>query len=235
MIRNATNDLTIRPKMSRSVLMSLIVGLLFVFFVGLYLAYKQGVNTGYAKLQKDQGQLNSLRDRLRVVEVDLEKAQEALIFAQRQKQIQEEAYKQLNLAYVNSEQKNAVLGSRLDFYRSIISPEDGQSGPAIQSLSHRFEDGELTFDVTLVQAIDHKRQVRGNLQVTLYENEQATARWPSNSSRSVSFQYFQQITGTLVKSELAANAKLKVEFKLQSGDIIERWFDVTGSPTTEGK
>ena len=52
-----------------------------------------------------------------------------------------------------------MLGSRLDFYRSIISPEDGQSGPAIQDLEPTYENGVLSFDVTLVQAIKHKHQV----------------------------------------------------------------------------
>ena len=161
MIRNATNDLTIKPKMSTNVLMGLFVAGMFMFLTTLYVVYSQGVKTGNAQLERDQGQLSTLRDRLASVELDLDKAQEALIFAQRQKQIQEEAYRQLNLAYGNSEQKNAVLGARLDFYRSIISPEDGESGPAIQSVSYSFLDGQLGFDITLVQAISHKKQVRG--------------------------------------------------------------------------
>ena len=131
MIRNATNDLTIKPKMSTSTLMAIIVGGLFLFCMGLYLSYSQGVKSGHQQYETDQSQLNSLRDRFETLEGELKDAQKSLINAQRQKQIQEEAYKQLNLAYANSEQKNAVLGARLDFYRSIISPEDGQVGPCL--------------------------------------------------------------------------------------------------------
>lgn len=234
MIRNATNDLTIKPKMSTTVLMVLVVGGLFVFFASLYLAYGRGVEAGHEQLEIDQGQLNTLRDRLNSVESDLGKAQEALIFAQRQKQIQEEAYKQLSLAYGNSEQKNSVLGARLDFYRSIISPEGGQSGPAIQSVSYSYEGGQLAFDITLVQAINHKKQVRGNVRVTLYENGQVTERWPNSSSRSVNYQYFQQVSGLMSKSTLSEGAKLKVELKLQGGETLEKWIELSATEQKEG-
>lgn len=227
MIRNATNDLTIRPKMSSSTLMAIIVGGLFVFCMGLYFSYSQGVKSGHQQFEADQDQLASLRDRFSTVESELKGAQKSLINAQRQKQIQEEAYKQLNLAYANSEQKNAVLGARLDFYRSIISPEDGQSGPEIQAVKLSYNEGGLTFDITLVQAINHKKQVRGNIKVVLYENDQVTARWPSNSSRSVNYQYFQQVSGAIDQRNLSENAKLKVELKLQDGNVLEKWVDVT--------
>ncbi len=232
MLRKATNDLSIRPKMSSTVLMTIVVAGLFLFIVGLYLAYTQGVKSGHNRYESDRASIDQLRQEVSQVTLDLGKAQEALTFAQRQKQIQEEAYKQINKAYVNSEQKNAVLGSRLDFYRSIISPEDGQSGPAIQDLKHAFDGDQLTFDVTLVQAIKHKHQVRGNLTVTLFENDVATGRWPVSSGRSVNYQYFQQVSGSINKTALTDNAKIKVELALQGGEKLERWFNV--APSNQG-
>lgn len=229
MLRRSTNDLSIRPKMSSSAVMSLIVGALFVFFASLYFAYNQGVKNGHARFENDQASLTQLNEELARLKLDLSKADESLIFAQRQKQIQEEAYKQINKAYANSEQKNAVLGSRLDFYRSIISPEDGQTGPAIQALTHVFDAGNLSFDITLVQAIKHKHQVRGNLVVTLYENDAATGRWPANSPRSVNYQYFQQVSGVISKTALTDDAKIKVELELQDGKKLERWFKLAPS------
>lgn len=232
MIRKSTNDLTIRPKMSSSVVMSITVVGLFVFFACLYFAYNQGVKSGHSRFDSDQASLTQLREELAGLKVDADKAQENLIFAQRQQQIQSEAYKQMSQAYANSEQKNAVLGSRLDFYRSIISPEDGQSGPAIQGVRHEFVDGQLSFDVTLVQAINHSTQIRGNLVVTLFENDVATGRWPESSPRSVSYQYFQQISGTIGKNTLSNDAKLKVVFEVQGGEILERWYTIAPSDTT---
>jgi len=215
--------------MSSTVLMVLVVGGLFLFFVSLYFAYNQGVKSGHSKYTDDQAALVQLKSELAQLKLGSEKAQEGLIFAQRQQQIQEEAYKQMSLAYANSEQKNAVLGSRLDFYRSIISPEDGQSGPSIQALEYEFTGGQLSFDITLVQAIKHAAQVRGNLVVTLFENDTPTGRWPANSPRSVNYQYFQQVSGSINKTALIDNAKVKVELELQDGEKLERWFSVASS------
>ena len=232
MIRNSTNDLSIRPKMSRSTFMALIVGGVFCTFVALYFAYSQGVVAGHKRFEEDKALVQQLNGTIDGLRQDLKVAEEGLIFAERQKQIQEEAYNQMSMAYANSEQKNQVLGSRLDFYRSIISPEDGQSGPSIQAVSHRYADDALAFDITLVQAIKHKHQVRGNLRVTLFENDIAVAQWPSANSRSVSYQYFQQISGSIDRPGLLENAKLKVELELQDGANLEQWVKVsTKAPT----
>ncbi|RBP52633.1 DUF6776 family protein [Arenicella xantha] len=232
MIRKPTSDLTIRPKMSRSLIMTLTVVGFFVFFACLYLAYGQGIRAGHVRFAEDQALIEQMRSTLDEHRTQTTEAQQSLAFAQRQLQIQEEAYRQISKAYANSEQKNSVLGSRLDFYRSIISPEDGQSGPAIQDLDYTYADGRLSFDITLVQAIKHKHQVRGNLKITLYQNDTALAQWPVSSTRSVSYQYFQQVSGFIEQSELSAAAKLKVELSLQDGETLERWFDVA-SPAVE--
>lgn len=212
--------------------MAIFVVVALFFFICMYFAYNQGVKQGHSRFESDQAQLEQLNADLAQIKLDFSKAQESLIFTQRQQQIQEEAYKQITKAYSNSEEKNAVLGSRLDFYRSIISPEDGQSGPAIQDLAHDFQAGELSFDITLVQAIKHKHQVRGSLTVTLYENDTATGRWPENTSRSVSYQYFHKVSGAISKSTLTDNAKLKVDLELQEGETLTRWFNVAAKPNS---
>jgi len=228
MIRKPTNDLTIRPKMSRSVIMAIVVISLFGLLASVYFAYHYGVRSGHSKYQNDQGVISQLNGSITDLKEELDASQQALIFAERQQQIQTEAYKQISKAYANSEHKNSVLGSRLDFYRSIISPEDGQSGPAIQGLDFTFNDGKLSFDITLVQAIKHNHQVRGNLKVSLFENEVLSGQWPAASSRSVSYQYFQQVSGVIERATLSDAAKLKVELSLQGGDKLERWFDLAG-------
>jgi len=227
MLRKPTNDLSIRPKMSRSSVMALVVGGLFVFIATCYFAYGQGVRSGHQKYTQDQTLISQLNNSIKELKIELSSAQEGLIFSQRQQQIQEEAYKQISKAYTNSEQKNSVLGSRLDFYRSIISPEDGQSGPAIQDMQHRLRDDKLSFDITLVQAIKHKHQVRGKLKVVLYEGDTSVAQWPASSARSVNYQYFQQVSGVFDRSSLVGNEKLKVELELQGGEKLERWFSLS--------
>lgn len=234
MIRKSTNDLTIKPKMSRNTFMTLLIGGMFVLLALVYFSYAQGMRSGYDQFDQDQALIAQLKQNIEGLKKELSVAQEGLIFSKRQQQIQEEAYKQMSKAYSNSEQKNSVLGSRLDFYRSIISPEDGQSGPAIQDLKHSYDQGKLSFDITLVQAIKHKHQVRGNLRVTLFENDLATAQWPLTSDRSVSYQYFTQVSGSIDKPVIAETAKVKVELTLQDGSTLVRWFKVTSDDVTGG-
>ena len=213
--------------MSRNTVMILVIGGVFALFALVYFFYGQGMRSGHDAYEKDQVMIAQLNETIVSLRGDLTVSQEGLNFSKRQQQIQEEAYKQMSKAYANSEQKNRVLGSRLDFYRSIISPESGQSGPAIQELEHTFSEGKLSFDITLVQAIKHKHQVRGNLKATLFENDVATATWPLSSDRSVSYQYFEQVSGSIEKSVISENAKLKIELNLQGGSKLERWFNVS--------
>jgi len=231
MLRKSTNDLSIKPKMSKSVQMALIVGGLFALIVSWYFVHRSGVQSGHKKYADDQIMIGQLNDTIGSLREGLSKAEENFVFAQRQQQIQEEAYKQISKAYANSEQKNRVLGSRLDFYRSIISPEDGQSGPAIQSLAYEYADGLVSFDVTLVQAIKHKHQVRGSLKLTLYNGDVALGQWPASSPRSVSYQYFEQISGSIEAAELSDSAKMKVELSMQGGKKLQRWFEVVKNDT----
>ena len=176
---------------------------------------------------QDRNTIEQLNSTIAKLRGELNTSQEQLVIAQRHQQIQEEAYKQINAAYTASEQKNRYLGSRLDFYRSIISPEDGQTGPAIQALVAKQEGSDIAFDVTLVQAIKHKHQVCGNLRVELYMDEQLVGQWPASNPRSVNFQYFQQVSGVIEAVELNDNARMRVEFTLQDGEPIERWFDLS--------
>lgn len=212
--------------MSRNTLMISLISGVFAMLAIVYFIYGQGLRSGHHRFEQDQSTITQLNDAIVGLRNQLSVSQEGLIFSKRQQQIQQEAYKQMSKAYANSEKKNSVLGSRLDFYRSIISPKDGQSGPAIQTLSHTYDQGKLSFDITLVQAIRHKHQVRGNLKVTLFENDVATAKWPLSSDRSVSYQYFTQVSGSIDKPVIVGNAKVKVELNLQDGEVLERWFNV---------
>ena len=226
MIRRPTNDLSIKPKMSSSRRAAIVAIAFSLICVLLYLVYQQGIRSGNSQYVDDRELIIQLNQSLNEFKSELASSEQNLVVAQRHRQIQEEAYKQISAGYASAEEKNRYLGSRLDFYRSIISPEDGQAGPVIQSLEVAAGESNVTFDVTLVQAIKHKHQVRGNLRVELYEGETLVARWPGSGPRSINFQYFEQITGVFEGAQLNDDARIRVEFELQDGLSIERWFDV---------
>lgn len=194
--------------------------------VALYAAYNYGVNAGHKQLHQDRLIISQFDKTISGLRLELSQSKALMVNAQRQLQIQEEAYKQVNSAYASSEQKNSYLGSKLDFYRSIISPEDGQGGPAIQALSSAWDDTGLNFDITLVQAIRHKHYVQGSLQVYLYDGEQLVGQWPQFSKRSINYQYFQQVSGAFEITNVLEAAKLKVVLDVQGGGDLARWFEV---------
>jgi len=173
MIKNQSGPLTIRPKLSSSTIMFGVVVVLFILIVAAYFSYQAGIKKGYENFESDKILLQQLSGSVESLRSELASSEQNLIFAQRQQQIQEEAYKQLSKAY---------------------------------------------------SAIKHKQQVQGSLTASLYQNGKLTGQWPLSSKRSVNYQYFQQVSGTIEIAKLSANSTLKVELTLQSGDKIERTF-----------
>lgn len=226
MLRKPTNELLIKPKVSSNMRLLTIGVIMLTSLAVLYGVFRLGVSSGNQYISRDQQMIGQLNENLEDLRAKLAKSEESLVIAQRQRQIQEEAYKQINIAYASAEKKNKYLGSRLDFYRSIISPESGKVGPAIQSISIKSGADKLGFDVTLVQAIKHKHQVQALLFVELYdENKKLLEQWPNKVGRSVNFQYFQQVSGVFSITQLPANAKIRVSLNLQNDQPIERWFN----------
>ncbi|GEM_PF-1645875 len=234
MIRRSTNELSIKPKMARTTQVQLYLVGLVLIASALYGAFWYGGYSSDSGFKADKLSLESLREEISDLEQKLKTAEDDLIFAERQKQIQEEAYKQISAAYANSERKNRELVSNLDFYRSIISPENNQSGAAIQKLEHSLSQGQINFDVTLVQAIKHKSQIRGQLRVQAYLADELVGQWPSASGRSVSYQYFTRVSGTIdsprMLSESEDKIRLLVTLDRADGEPLTRWFDLNAEP-----
>ena len=79
--------------------MALVVAALLGLFLVAYFSYSAGVKKGYGQSQTDILLVNQLNSNVAGLKEELNKTQEQLIFAQRQHQIQEEAYRQLSKAY----------------------------------------------------------------------------------------------------------------------------------------
>jgi len=227
MLRKSTNQISIKPKVSAGVKLAILMASSIVLVLALYLTYDAGINSGNQQLVQDHEMIERLNETILNLETDITTSQQELIVAQRHQQIQEEAYKQISSAYSGAEKKNRYLGSRLDFYRSIISPEDGQAGPSIQSAEVTQNGENISFEVVLVQAIKHKHQIRGNIKIDIYDGQKLLGKWPTTNARNINFQYFQQISGVIEATQLSDNARMRVELQIQGGEKIERWFDIS--------
>ncbi len=105
MIRRSTNELSIKPKMARTTQVQLYLVGLVLIASALYGAFWYGGYSSDSGFKADKLSLESLREEISDLEQKLKTAEDDLIFAERQKQIQEEAYKQISAAYANSERK----------------------------------------------------------------------------------------------------------------------------------
>lgn len=227
MLRRSTNELLIKPRVSKKHRTAITVAMVAITVGLLAAAFQYGRHSGNAQLNIDAERIAQLKEEINQLGDQLKASENTLMFAERQQQIQEEAYKQMSDAYASAEKKNRYLTSRVDFYRSIISPRNNEKGPRIQDLSHNVSEQKVSFDVTLVQSIKHKHQVQGTVRAFLIDdNDQVLASWPEASGKTVNFQYFQHISGLFEVSEVPEASKIKVELAVEGGNIIERWFDI---------
>lgn len=233
MLRKSTNQISIKPKLSTRVKVAALFAAISSVAVAVLLSFNAGVRSGNARIEQDRSMVEQLNTAIGKLRSELGDAREETVIAQRHRQIQEEAYKQISAAYAGAEQKNRYLGSRLDFYRSIISPEDGQTGPAIQALEVKQAGPDIKFDVTLVQAIKHKHQIRGILTLSLYVEDKQVGQWPASGARNINFQYFQNISGVIEAVQLVKNARMRVELTVQDGGPLEKWFDLAEPGTNK--
>ncbi len=214
MLRRATNDLSIKPKWSTdkkiTVTLLVLVSLVLLSFGSYWLGYTRSS-------EYDEEQRNTIK----VLSADLKKTNVAnrkltqeLATAQRQVQVEQEAYKEINKAYKKVEQKNEVLSRRVNFYRSIVSPEDGTSGVKIHDIrSKRLEGGQVEFELTLIQSINHEKQAKVNVVVELYESKQAKkslSRWPDSNSKVLQFRSSDVVKGALKMPEQKPGMVLKI-------------------------
>lgn len=227
MLRRPTNELLIKPRVSKKYRALVIAGAVIILLGLLFAAFQYGRHSGNTQLVSDQDRNTILKQEVQQLTEQHRASENKLMFAQRQQQIQEEAYKQMSDAYAGAEKKNRYLTSRVDFYRSIISPRNNEKGPRIHDLSYTTTAGQISFDVTLVQSIKHKHQVRATIRAFLVDTDnQVLASWPETSGKTVNFQYFQNASGTFKVSEISEGLKIKVELAVDGGKIIERWFDI---------
>jgi hypothetical protein len=196
----------------------------------LYQLYAFGVRSGHIQIEQDRMRINKLTQTVEELRADLDKERREKIFAQRHQQIQEEAYRQMNKAYAGAEQENRYLESRLDFYRSIISPPDGNAGPAIQGFNYELKNGQLEFEVILIQSIKHKHQVRGELLVELYQQDKLIKQWPASGAASVNYQYFQKVNGVIENFRTTGADRILLTLKLREAEPLLRWHQISFDP-----
>jgi len=233
MIRNQTDTIVIKPRMSTTIRSILIVVPVVLFFGGVSAAYYYGRWQSSAELERVQDSLADVTGRYQLLDERYEQGQETLVQLNRQLQIDVSAYTQLRSELEQSNNRLAELGSELKFYRSIISPQDGKQGVQVQKISivPTQQPRTYTYTLVLIQTLQQGKELSGKVSFTIKGEsggEVRTIRHPGDGQDElrVKFKYFQSLTGTLdlpdtfipleVRVNLAGNKKKSL--------IKEKWY-----------
>ena len=157
----------------------------------------------------------------------------ALTQAKRQLEIDSTAYVELKAAYESSTSQIHVLREDLDFYRSIISPDDGRAGIRVQNLviAPNSAGPEFRYEVTLIQALKHDNEIEGEVALDIegrQDGELATlsAATLGMQAEPIKFRYYQNVEGRwwLPDGFTPQRVRVRVIATPNSALIAERWY-----------
>ena len=214
MLRKSTNEISIRPKWSRDKKI-VVIGLSVLTAIGLLLG---SFKVGYRKANFDSVEHGSyitrLERELSSVKSEAKELQQKLAVAQRDSQVQKSAYAEINKTYQKVDDKNEELNRKLNFYRSIITPEDGRSGIKIHDVSTTLnENGQLGFEVVMIQSIDHSSSKNVSVLIELMESKKARTsiqQWPAVGRKTINLRYSDLIRGIFENVQIKSDMVLKI-------------------------
>ena len=144
--------------------------------------------------------------------------------------VQQAAYVELEKNYELVDQRNEFLNRRVNFYRSILSPDDGISGVRIHNVNLIEEQKIIFFEITLIQSINHERDATAKVYVELYEAKEGRkplASWQADN-QNFKFKFFETVEGSVVSDKNIDNMFLKI-IVLPNGDSTKQlveWHEV---------
>ena len=225
-----------RTWLIRALLLGLVV-------VSGYLIFELGrIKAGYDVVEA-AGERQDYEERIVELEDEIIGLKQAVALLETHRDIDREAYKQVENSLTTLQAKIVEQRDALAFYRGIVSPADGKPGLRVQDLTLTRGDRERAFNVhlVLVQSMQHDRKVSGDVNLTVqgsqdgaetsYElsqllPEDADSGWP------FSFRYFQNFDRQLVLPDgfEPREIRLEVRSKTRSIDDIEESFDWVTTP-----
>ncbi len=219
MSRIIEENLVIRPKRSRKKKVFVATFYLLVLVSAVLTSLYFGYIYGDGEKDRNQLTLNNLQkdyQQLKVKYDDLLSNEAKLVQSQN---VQQSAYAELEKNYELVDQKNEFLNRRVNFYRSILSPDDGISGVRIHDVSLREEENDLYFEIVLIQSINHEREATAKVYVELFETKQSRKpiiAWKA-SNHDFSFKFSEVVRGSLQAKQGLDGKFLKI-IVLPSGD-----------------
>ena len=205
--------------------------------VGGYLVFELGrIQGGYSIIEASSDS-REYETRIFELERQIVSLTEELELQRTHRDIEREAYSQVETNLVELQQKIQEQRDAIEFYRGIMSPEDGGRGLRVQGvkLSRGADEREYWLRLVLVQVMKHDRAVQGDVGLTLegaqngesvaYSFEELVPA-DQDSSWPFKFRYFQSFDRSLVLPDGFKPERLKVEIRsrTKSVDSVEQTF-----------
>ena len=217
MLRQSTDRIIIRSKVSTSAKVLLTVMGMAVFVGLIWASYQYGRSEADHSWQTANRTIERLEKDLELLRKENKDLRMSISQAQRQLQIDKSAYKELAANLNASNAEITDLHKELKFYRSIISPKDGRSGVQIQDLAIMSTDKAdiYSYKLVLIQALRHSEEVSGTVgfEIKGSKNDRQTVikhpRSPDSEIR-VNFRYFQNLEGIIDLPPDFAPVEIKV-------------------------
>ena len=195
-----------------------------VFVAGIVWSHLENVEQrrNYQAAIEQAGRLSAKNSQL---EQESKTLKERITQLERKLQIDQVAYEKLTSTLNNSSEYISELRADLDFYQSIISPEDNQPGVKVHDLkiNESPEGEEYNYKLTLVQALNHESLVRGEVNMALSairKDVPVTIEFAELGvpPGKLKFRYFQILTGQFNLPDGVTPQSIEVNLDVKSNN-----------------
>lgn len=205
--------------------------------VGGYLVFELGrIQGGYSIVEANTRE-RELRQEIGDLEREILALREEIVLQQTHREIDREAYQQVEANLVRLQQTIQEQRDAIEFYRGIMSPDEGGRGLRVQGvkLSRGVGEREYVVRLVLVQVLQHDRAVKGDVDLVLEGAQDGVATSYSledlvpadeDSSWPFQFRYFQTFDRHLVLPTGFTPERLNVQVRsrTKSVDSVEQTF-----------
>ena len=199
----------------------------------LWLAFDYGQSLAGFSSTESRAYINELEQKLENSQDEFIATSRQATMLERNSQIVDGASGQLREALVESQNEVLELKKELSFYKSIVSPEQGERSLAIQSIQLTANDaGGYEYKLMVSQRGKNDRFVRGKIEVSIIgvsitEDNQdeplvislAAVSNDTKEPMSFGFKYFQNFTGVMTLPNNFLPDSIRVEVKPSTSKV----------------
>ncbi len=172
-----------------------------------------------------------LQDEIKRLKSENQELREGLARAQRDVQMGQTTYQELDRSLKASAEEIVKLREELSFYRNIISPANKVAGLQIQSLNIEptATENRYRYKLVLIQALKHDRLVYGKVRFEVRGTQQgkdALLNFPEAVDKpiNVNFKYFQDIEGVLQLPSNFKPVEVKISVMRPNDEAVEQTY-----------